>query len=140
MPKGKPSEKSAGRSIQQPHWTLITLLWRALALCAFVLGVIGAFLPIVPTAPFLLVSAWAASKGWPQFERWLLAHRFFGPPILRWRANGAISRSAKWVASTMMLGSALLLQLFVAVPLGVRVGVPLFLGAVAIWLWLRPEQ
>lgn len=132
--------KPALSGMRRSHQALVALLWRALAIGAFVLGVIGAFLPVVPTVPFLLVSAWAASKGWPQFERWLLAHRFFGPPIVRWRTNGAVSRGAKWVASTMMLGSALILQLFGVIPLGVRIGVPLFLGAVAIWLWLRPEQ
>lgn len=126
--------------MQRSRNALVALLWRALAILAFVLGVIGAFLPVMPTVPFLLVAAWAASKGWPQFERWLLAHRLFGPPIVRWRENGAVSRGAKWVASTMMLASALVLQFFAAIPLGVRVGVPLFLGAVAIWLWLRPEH
>lgn len=126
--------------MRRSHRTLIILLWRTLAICAFVLGVIGAFLPVMPTVPFLLVSAWAASKGWVQFERWLLAHRFFGPPIVRWRTNGAVSRSAKWLASTMMLASALMLQLITAIPLGVRLGVPLLMAAVALWLWLRPEQ
>lgn len=119
---------------------LTVLFWRALTLLAFVLGVIGAFLPVMPTVPFLLFSAWAASKGWPQFERWLLAHRMFGPTITRWRTRGAVSRNAKWLASVMMLGSALLLQVFTGIHLSVRIAVPLLLLTVAIWLWLRPEQ
>ena len=135
--------QSHNPSVARMRWSrriLTILLWRALTVLAFVLGVIGAFLPIMPTVPFLLLSAWAASKGWPQFEQWLLTHRLFGPSISRWRAHGAVSRGTKWLASVMMLGSALLLQAFTGIPLAVRIAVPLLLLAVAIWLWLRPEQ
>jgi uncharacterized membrane protein YbaN (DUF454 family) len=46
----------------------------------------------------LLLSAWAAGKGWLQFEQWLLAHYQFGPPIRQWQQQGAVSRRAKWLA------------------------------------------
>lgn len=114
------------------------LLWRTLALTSLALGIVGAFLPVMPTVPFVLLSAWAASQGWPAFERWLLDHRLFGPPIRRWREHGAVPRRAKWLASVMMTGSALMLQ-FAPVPLAVRIGVPAVMAAVAIWLWRRPE-
>ncbi|HNO41919.1 MAG TPA: DUF454 family protein, partial [Ottowia sp.] len=57
-----------------------TLLWRALALLSLLLGGVGAMLPVLPTVPFLLLAAWAASKGWPALEIWLLNHRRLGPP------------------------------------------------------------
>lgn len=119
------------------HLTRI-LLWRLLAISALVLGAVGAFLPIVPTVPFVLVAAWAGSRGWPQLEAWLLAHPRFGPPIRQWRERGAVSRRAKWLACTMMAGSALMLW-FVPVPpwlRGVVYGVMLGVG---VWLWRRPE-
>lgn len=116
------------------------LLWRLLALLSFGLAVLGALLPVLPTVPFLLVAAWAASRGWPQFEAWLIRHPRFGPPVLRWRERGAVSRAAKWLASIMMAASALALQWFGQIPLAVRVGVPLFLLGMAIWLWRRPEE
>ena len=97
-------------------------------------------LPVVPTVPFLIVSAWAASKGWPAFEIWLLNHRLFGPPIVRWRERGAVPRSAKWYSTLMMGGSAIGMQFFAAIPLWLRIGVPAVMLAVAIWLWLRPEE
>lgn len=118
---------------------LIRLLWRALAVISLALGLIGAVLPVMPTVPFLLLAAWAASKGWPALEAWMLAHARFGPHIRRWRANGAVPRRAKWLATVMMTGSAVMLQ-FTPLPLAVRIGVPSVMAAVAIWMWRRPEQ
>ncbi len=114
------------------------LLWRSLALVCLALGVIGAFLPLLPTTPFLLVAAWAAGKGWPQFEAWLLAHPRYGPPIRRWRDHRAVPRSAKWLASLTMLASTALLAVSTA-PLAAKLAVPAFMFAVAWWLWRRPE-
>jgi uncharacterized protein len=114
------------------------MLWRALALGSTALGIVGVFLPVLPTTPFLLVAAWAAGKGWPQFEAWLLAHPRLGPPIRRWRDHRAVPRSAKWAAVASMLVSAALLW-WSAAPLAVQLGVTLFLLAVAAWLWRRPE-
>ena len=116
----------------------VVMLWRALALASTALGIAGVFLPVLPTTPFLLVAAWAAGKGWPQFEAWLLGHPRLGPPILRWRDHRAVPRSAKWGASATMVGSAGLLW-WSAAPPSVQWGVTLFLLVVAVWLWRRPE-
>ena len=121
----------------RPGWR--TLGWRLLALLCLALGVAGAVLPVLPTTPFLLVSAWAAGRGWPAFERWLLAHPRLGPPVRRWRERGAVPRSAKWLATVMMLASGLGLQFFGGVALWVRIFVPALMTGVAVWLWRRPE-
>ena len=119
---------------------IATLLWRALALVSLLLGAIGAMLPVLPTVPFLLLAAWAASKGWPALELWLLNHRRLGPPLVQWRERGAVSRPTKWVSSVMMGGSALGMQFVPQLPLALRIGVPAVMLAVAIWLWRRPER
>ncbi len=117
---------------------IVRLLWRALAAAALLLGVVGIVVPGLPTVPFLLVAAWAGGKGWPALEARLLAHPRYGPVILRWREHGAIPRRAKWLASGMMLLSAGVLW-FSGLPLVARVGIPLFMLAVAVWMWRRPE-
>lgn len=112
--------------------------WRLLALASVALAVVGALLPVLPSVPFLLVAAWAAGKGWPQLEAWLLAHPRYGPPIQRWRDHGAVSRGAKWAATLGMLGSTLLIALS-GLPLALKIGAPALMAAVAGWLWKRPE-
>jgi uncharacterized membrane protein YbaN (DUF454 family) len=118
---------------------LAVVLWRAVAVVAMALGLLGVVLPVMPTVPFLIVAAWAASKGWPAFEIWLLNHRLFGPPIVQWRERGAVPRRAKWLSTVMMACSGIGMQFFPAIPLWLRIAVPLVMLAVAVWLWMRPD-
>jgi uncharacterized membrane protein YbaN (DUF454 family) len=66
------------------------------------IGIIGAFLPLLPTTIFLIMAAWCFSRSSPRFEAWLLNHRQFGPPLRAWRSSGAIPRRAKYLAFTGM--------------------------------------
>ena len=114
------------------------MLWRVLALAWVALAVAGAVLPVLPTVPFLIVAAWAGSRGWPQLETWLVEHPRHGPAIRRWRERGAVPRRAKWFATTMMTLSAVVLALSPVAP-WVKLVVPAMMACVAVWLWRRPE-
>lgn len=115
-----------------------TLLWRALALLALGTALIGAVLPGLPTVEFLLLSAWAGGKGWPALERWLLDHPRLGPPIYHWREQRAMSRRAKWMATTSM-GVAMLLIGLSALPVWAKLLLPATMAVTLAWLWRRPE-
>lgn len=114
------------------------LFWRIAALVALALGIAGTLLPVVPTVPFLIVAAWAGSKGWPALERWMLAHPTYGPYVRDWRERGIVPRRAKILATLMMATSGVALQFF-DLPHWLKIGVPLTMLCVAIWLWRRPE-
>lgn len=114
------------------------LLWRVLALLLLALGLLGVFLPLLPTVPFLLAAAWASGRGWPALEHWLLDHPRYGESLRRWRQEGAVSRRAKWAASWMMLFSTAVL-LVTNAPIAVKVALPLLMAVITIWLWRRPE-
>ncbi|MEC7400315.1 MAG: DUF454 family protein, partial [Pseudomonadota bacterium] len=73
-------------------------LYLALGLLSLSLGVIGAFLPLLPTVPFLLLAAFLFARGNPAWEKRLLDHPRWGPPIHDWRARRAIGRRAKYLA------------------------------------------
>ena len=120
------------------HSTRI-LLWRLAALLALGIGIVGIALPVLPTAPFLILAAWAGGKGWPVLEQRLLAHPTYGPPIRVWRERGVVSRKAKVAATSMMIVSATSLQ-FTTLPLWLRIATPLLMLSVATWLWRRPER
>lgn len=65
------------------------------------LGLIGVFLPLLPTVPFVLLAAWCFARSSPRLEHWLLEHKRYGPHIRAWRTSRSISRSgeyAVWIA------------------------------------------
>lgn len=117
----------------------VILLWRLLAILFLALGLVGVVLPVLPTTPFLLAAAWAAGRGWPRVERWLLAHASYGPVIVRWRERRAVPRRGKWLASAGMTCSGVLIA-YAAVPLWLKIGVPAVMLCVGVWLWSRPDQ
>jgi uncharacterized membrane protein YbaN (DUF454 family) len=112
--------------------------WRLAAITALVLAMLGALLPGLPTTPFLLLAAGCGSRGWPAFERWLLAHPKAGPLISDWRDRGAVPRRAKLAALVMMVLSLLLLIGSGAAPVFVALLAVLML-VVGAWLWRRPH-
>jgi uncharacterized protein len=117
--------------------------WWLLAYASLGLGIVGVFVPGLPTTVFVLIAAWAAARGSDRLHRWLLAHPRFGPSIRDWQAHGAVSRRAKWLATgTMTVCAAILLVLMLWIPAHRwwMTALPIVcMVAVATWLWLRPE-
>lgn len=113
-------------------------LWWLLAYASLALGVIGIVVPGLPTVPFVLLSAFAAARGSQRLHARLLADRRFGPMIRDWQSQGAVSRRAKWLATTMM--SACAAVMFLTAPkLWMAATGTAIMTVVATWLWLRPE-
>lgn len=111
----------------------------ALAVISLAAGVIGLFLPVVPTVPFILLAAWAAARGSPRLLHWLETHPHFGPTLTDWRSGRVVRRKAKWLAAAAMAGSAASMLLIVG-PRWYVLCVIAVLAAVLAWLWQRPES
>lgn len=88
---------------------MVRAVYLAIGLLCVGLGVLGAFLPVLPTTPFLLISVWAFSTSSPRLERWLLEHRRFGPPLVAWRRDRVIPLAAKLTAWGSMAASLTLM-------------------------------
>lgn len=112
--------------------------WWLLAYASLGIGIVGIFVPGLPTVEFVLLSAFAAARGSERLHRWLLAHPRFGPMIRDWQAHGAVSRRAKWLSLAMMTVCAVVMFLAVPKPWMAILGTAI-MAVVAVWLWTRPE-
>jgi uncharacterized membrane protein YbaN (DUF454 family) len=129
-------ETDAGPSIVRPRWQRV--LWAAAGALALITGIVGIFVPLLPTTPFVLLAAFCFSRGSERCERWLLEHRRFGPIVRDWRARRAVPLRAKQFASVMMvLGS---LWGAFALPIQVAWLPAAICAATAVWLWRLPTR
>ncbi|MFQ5550008.1 MAG: YbaN family protein [Gemmatimonadales bacterium] len=74
-------------------------------------GIVGLFVPLLPTTDMLLIAAACYARGSVRFYNWILNNRFLGPIILNWRKHGAVSRRHKYTAVfliVVVLGSSII--------------------------------
>jgi uncharacterized membrane protein YbaN (DUF454 family) len=92
----------------QADWGELALrrTWRTLGGLCFGIGVVNAFIPLLPTTIFLLIGLWAYGKGDPQMRERLLQHPRFGAPLRLWVEKRQISRKGKLGAVGGILLSA----------------------------------
>lgn len=102
-------------------------------------AVLGIFLPLLPTTPFLLVALWGFMRSSPRLEQWLKSHSLLGPYITDWSDHGIVPVKAKLLAVSMMALSMTWLAFFSNAGTTVVVIVGLILAVVAIWLVGRPS-
>ncbi|MBA3611905.1 MAG: YbaN family protein [Nitrospirales bacterium] len=73
--------------------------WISLAL-----GILGIFVPLLPTIPLILLAASCFSKSSPRLHARLLHQPLLGPMIQNWEQEGSISQNAKVMATVYMVG------------------------------------
>lgn len=78
------------------------------------LGIAGIFLPLLPTTPFLLLSAALWLRSSPRLYQWLLNHKRLGPYIRDFLENKAIPLRVKVISVSLVWITLLYCALFVA--------------------------
>ena len=84
----------------------------AIGYLCVVLGVLGIFLQVLPTTPFLLLASYLFYRSSPKAQQWLLGHKYLGPYITDFQIHKSISLRVK-VYSISMLWITILLSAFV---------------------------
>lgn len=74
---------------------------------AVVLAILGLFLPLLPTTPFLLLASACYARGSTRMHRWLLQNRLFGETLRNYENSKAIPLRAKVVALLLLWSSML---------------------------------
>lgn len=77
-------------------------LFFVVGVLSFALGFIGAFLPVLPTTPFILLAAYCFSKSSERLHQYLLNSSLFGQVIRDWESGRVIRLRPKIMATAMM--------------------------------------
>lgn len=70
---------------------------------SLVLGIVGIFVPGLPTTPFLLLTAGMYLKSSDRLYNWVIKNKYFGHYIVNYKKNKGISRQVKIYSILMML-------------------------------------
>jgi len=138
MPLSEP--ESRANLPRRPLTPALRALLVAAGSISLALGVLGIFLPLLPTTPFVLLAAACFARASPRLHAWLLSNRTFGPLILEWERHRSIPYRVKLMAIAMMtvtFGASILL--FVK-PLWLKIALGLFGIGLAIWMARIPSR
>lgn len=108
----------------------------SIGLLSCAVGLIGVFLPLLPTVPLMIFAAFCFARSSPDLERRIVEHPKFAHHIAAWRSRGAISRRGKTAAVAAFAASALVGLLVLPFP---AVMLPIVAGFVGGgWILSRP--
>jgi uncharacterized membrane protein YbaN (DUF454 family) len=137
---GDPEPQSPALESREHGSPIVRALFFAAGVVALLLGVVGVFLPVLPTTPLVLLAAACFARSYRPFHEWLVGHRHFGPLLREWHEHRSIHYRTKLVAIAMMalgLGASIV---FVVEAAWLRLGL-LALGIVlGIYLYRLPSR
>ena len=79
------------------RWVLICCGW-----VSIVAGIVGIFIPLVPTVPFLLLAAACFARSSERFHDWLIKHNHLGPLVRDYLNGGGMPLRVKGMAIGMI--------------------------------------
>ena len=121
------------------HFT-IKVIYSLLGWLFFVTGVVGVFLPVLPTTPFMILALWMFPTGSDRFHRGLYHHRMFGPSLRKCQQDRVIPARAKILAVAMMIISFTYVLLYRDVSWQMHVLIAIFMLMGAGYVLTKPSS
>jgi len=118
---------------------LIRAVFLGIGIAALSLAVLGVFLPVLPTTPFVLLAAACFARGSERLHNWMLAHRIAGPVIREWREHRSMPIGVKpWALLMMALSFGVSIVLMESA--WHRVMLAIVAAVLAVFLWRVPVR
>lgn len=122
---------------------LMNKIFRSIVFCLgvlfVILGLIGAFLPIMPTTPFLILASWCFMKSSPRAHKWLHKQPVLGPVLKNWELYRVIRRPIKIIAITTLIFSIGIMWYRLPI-LWLKIATTLILVTVSIFIAVQNEK
>lgn len=126
--------------VRKHRYLWVRVAFATLGTLFLLLGIVGAFLPILPTTPFLLLATACYARSSHRFYNWLMNHPVFGPLIVEWRTYHSIPWRIKLVAvATMVVTFSSSILLFIQDGY-LQLALGFFGLTMAIWLYRIPSR
>nr|WP_306669569.1 YbaN family protein [Pollutimonas harenae] len=107
----------SGKCLYAPTKKLvIKTLFNVAGTLALILAILGIFLPLLPTTPFLLLASACYLRGSERLHHWLMTHRMLGPYLSNLQAGRGIPLRGKIIALTLMWASLAFSAWYVPLP------------------------
>lgn len=85
------------------------------------LGILGVFIPVLPTTPFLLLAAACYARSSQKFYDWLLNNKYFGSYIRNYQQRKAVPLKAKVLTIALLWATIVCSVMFAVESFVVRV-------------------
>lgn len=141
MSRAKPIERrDYSHEVRKHRFLWVRLAFAALGTLFLLLGIVGIFMPILPTTPFLLLATACYARSSRRFYNWLMNHPSLGPLIVEWRTYRSIPWRVKLVAvatMTLTFGSSII---FFIRDGWLQLALAFFGVMMVIWLYRIPSR
>ncbi|HEX2369657.1 MAG TPA: YbaN family protein [Acidimicrobiia bacterium] len=115
-------------------------IYLGLGIFMLAIGIVGVWLPLIPTTGPVLLAAWCFARSSERFDQWMLNHRVFGPIVRDWRSGAGFTVRAKVIAVIALAVTFGVSIAFVVDNLGVRIGLAALGLALAVFIVSRPTK
>ncbi len=88
---------------------------------SLVIGIVGIFIPLLPTTPFLLLTAACYAQGSDRFYNWLLCNKLFGNYIKNYREGKGVALNVKIISLFLLWTTILFSVVFVVSALLIKI-------------------
>ena len=78
------------------------LFYNIFGMASLGLGILGVFLPLLPTTCFVLLASWCFAKSSPRFHAWLYYKSPFAESIQNWQQHRIVPYKVKWLATVSL--------------------------------------
>ncbi|MBB1271033.1 YbaN family protein [Shewanella sp. SR44-3] len=110
-----------------------------IGLTSLLLGLLGIVLPLLPTVPFILLSAYCFARSNSRLHAWLMSHPWFSKALLDWQTHRTMEPRLKRRAA-LMTSISFLISIIVVGHFWLKIMLACMLTGLLIFLWQIPES